>query len=84
MKMAIEIFFYIEERHNMIVYDKLWKQMEEKKISQYRLGKAGLSQSTLTRLKNNEVVTTETLDKICSLLHCRLEDIAEFIEEGSE
>ena len=60
----------------MIVYDKLWKQMEEKKISQYRLGKAGLSQSTLTRLKNNEVVTTETLDKICSLLHCRLEDIA--------
>ncbi len=68
----------------MIVYDKLWKQMEEKKISQYRLGKAGLSQSTLTRLKNNEVVTTETLDKICSLLHCRLEDIAEFIEEGSE
>lgn len=68
----------------MIVYDRLWKQMEEKKISQYRLGKAGLSQSTLTRLKNNEVVTTETLDKICSLLHCRLEDIAEFIEEGSE
>ena len=68
----------------MIVYDRLWKQMEEKKISQYRLGKAGLSQSTLTRLKNNEVVTTETLDKICSLLHCHLEDIAEFIEEGSE
>ena len=68
----------------MIVYDRLWKQMEEKKISQYRLGKAGLSQSTLTRLKNNEVVTTETLDKICSLLHCRLEDIAEFIEEESE
>ncbi|MBP5609577.1 MAG: helix-turn-helix transcriptional regulator [Lachnospiraceae bacterium] len=66
----------------MIVYDRLWKQMEKKKISQYRLGKAGLSQSTLTRLKNNEVVTTETLDKICSLLHCRLEDIAEFIDES--
>ncbi len=68
----------------MIVYDRLWKQMKEKKISQYRLGKAGLSQSTLTRLKNNEVVTTETLDKICSLLHCRLEDIAEFVEEESK
>ena len=58
--------------------------MNEKKISQYRLGKSGLSQSTLTRLKNNEIVTTETLDKICSLLHCRLEDIAEFVEEESK
>ena len=83
MKIAT-VIIYFEEYLTMIVYDRLWKQMEKKKISQYRLGKAGLSQSTLTRLKNNEVVTTETLDKICSLLHCRLEDIAEFIDAGSE
>ena len=81
MKIAT-VIIYFEEYLTMIVYDRLWKQMEKKKISQYRLGKAGLSQSTLTRLKNNEVVTTETLDKICSLLHCRLEDIAEFIDES--
>ena len=81
MKIAT-VIIHFEEYLTMIVYDKLWGLMEEKKISQYRLGKAGLSQSTLTRLKNNEVVTTETLDKICSLLHCRLEDIAEFIDES--
>ena len=65
----------------MIVYDKLWELMDKKNISQYRLINSGISHSTLTRLKRNQVVNTDTIDKLCSILNCRVEDIMEFIEE---
>ena len=29
----------------------------------------------------NENVETKTLDKLCKALHCKLEDIAEYVEE---
>ncbi len=62
----------------MISYDRLWKKLDEKNISQYRLGLIGISHSTITRLKKNQPVSTYTLDKLCSILDCKLEDIAEF------
>ena len=64
----------------MISYDKLWKKLEEKKITQYRLGLIGISHSTITRLKKNQPVSTYTLDKLCSILDCRIEDIIEFVK----
>ncbi len=62
----------------MITYDRLWILLKEKNRSQYRLTRSGLSQSTLMRLKRDQVVTTETIDRLCTLLHCRVEDIMEF------
>ena len=52
----------------MIIYEKLWEKMKEEKVSQYRLHKEGLSNSTLTRLKRNETVSTETIDRLCRIL----------------
>jgi len=66
----------------MIVYDKLWALLKEKNISQYRLNNAGISHSTLTRLKRNQVVNTETIDKLCTILNCGVEDIMEYVEEN--
>lgn len=63
----------------MISYDKLWKKLEEKQISQYRLGKIGISHSTLMRLKKNQYVNLITLDRLCTLLDCPIEDIVEHI-----
>lgn len=65
----------------MIVYDRLWKKMTEKNVSQYRLNKLGISHSTLARLKNNQPINTETLDKLCSILDCNIEDIVEYRAE---
>ena len=62
----------------MIIYDKLWEYLKKSGITQYRLVSEGISHSTLTRLKRNQPVTTETLAKLCSILGCRLEDIAEY------
>ena len=65
----------------MIVYDKLWQRMKEFGISQYRLKAEGISNSTLTRLKHNEAVSTETLNKLCQILHCNVGDIVEYIDD---
>ena len=65
----------------MIVYDRLWKTMSDKGISQYRLVTNGISHSTLARLKNNQTVNTDTLNKLCIILNCNVQDIIEYIEE---
>ena len=66
----------------MIVFDKLWNIMDEKGVSTYFLReKCGIDSKTIRRLKANENIETKTLDKICSALDCRLEDIAEYVKE---
>lgn len=65
----------------MIVYDRLWKKMSEKGVTQYRLVSQGISHSTLTRLKKNQPIKTDTLDKLCSILSCNVEDIIEYKAE---
>ena len=66
----------------MIVFDKLWITMKNKGISTYQLREnCGIDSKTVRRLKVNENMETKTLNKLCIFLNCRLEDIAEFIEE---
>jgi Predicted transcriptional regulator len=65
----------------MITYERLWKTMVEKDVTQYKLTIQGISHSTLSRLKNNQPVNTETLDKLCTILSCKIEDIIEYKPE---
>ncbi len=63
----------------MIIFDRLWKTMKRKGISQYNLYKDyGISRAQVQRLKKNESVTTHTLDMLCKILDCELSDIAEY------
>lgn len=62
----------------MIVYDRLWNTMAKQGITQYRLGTLGIGHATLSRLKNNQPVNTETLNKLCAILNCNIEDVAEY------
>ncbi len=63
----------------LITYDKLWKTMKEKKITQYRLIKYyGFSAGQIGRLKKNMYVSTHTIETLCSILDCRVEDIFEY------
>lgn len=66
----------------MIVFDKLWDVMKEKNVSTYTLReKCGIDSKTVRRLKANENMETKTLNKLCHVLSCKLEDIAEYIED---
>jgi putative transcriptional regulator len=65
----------------MIVFDRLWTTMKEKGVSQYKLIKEyKISTGQLDRLRKNENVNTYTLDQLCRILDCSLDDIAEYRE----
>ncbi len=64
----------------MIIYDKLWETLSKKGITTYVLReKCGIDSKTIRRLRANENMETKTLDKLCAVLECNLEDIAQFI-----
>ena len=66
----------------MIIYDRLWKTMKKKDISQYTLYTTyGISKAQIQRLKKNESVTTNTLNTLCNILDCNIEEICEFIKD---
>ena len=66
----------------MIVFDKLWIIMKQKGFSTYKLREqCGIDSKTVRRLKANENIETKTIDKLCSALNCRVEDILEYIPE---
>lgn len=66
----------------MICYIPLWKTMSEKKVTTYTLRvKHGMSHATVQRLQAGLPVSTYTLDKMCRILDCRLEDIAEYVPD---
>ena len=68
----------------MIRFDKLWVTMKEKNITTYQLREqCGIDSKTIRRLRNNDNMETKTLNKLCAVLDCKLEDIAEYVEEES-
>jgi len=66
----------------MISYEPLYKTMKEKGISTYKLVNTyGISRSLLDRLKHNKPITTVTINDLCHILSCKVEDILIFIPD---
>lgn len=64
----------------MISYQPLWDTMRRKNITTYTLVKKyGFSRGTLDTLKHDRNISTATLDDICELLDCRVEDVLVYI-----
>ena len=71
-----------QEGEVVIIFDKLWNVMKEKGVSTYQLReKCGIDSKTVRRLRANDNMETKTLNKLCSALDCRLEDIAEYVPD---
>ena len=69
----------------MISYEPLYRTLKEKGISTYKLiNEYGISRSLLDRLKHNRPISTVTLNDLCAILHCKVEDILVFTEDISE
>lgn len=63
----------------MILYERLWETMKAKNISQYRLIKYHqFSAGQIGRLKKNAYVSTHTIETLCRILDCKVEDIMEY------
>lgn len=68
----------------MIKFDKLWVTMKKKNITQYDLyTHYNVNRSQLNRLRKNMNVETNTIDKLCNILHCDVGDIMEHIDDDN-
>ena len=69
----------------MIKYDRLWATLKKKNISQNKLMRDyGVDSAQLHRLRKNMVVKTVTIDNLCRILDCRVEDIMEYIPDDAD
>ena len=66
----------------MISYEPLFRTMKDKSITSYRLGKMGFPLSTYHAMKRGENISTHTLNQLCKLLQCRVEDVIEYVGEN--
>ncbi|MBQ3591527.1 MAG: helix-turn-helix domain-containing protein [Clostridia bacterium] len=69
----------------MIVYTKFWETLKKKDISQYKLtSEYKISFSLLDKLRKNAGITTHTLNRLCRILDCRVEDILEYVPDPAD
>lgn len=65
----------------MFSYKPLLKLLVERDMTKTQLREAtGMSMNTLAKISKNEYISMSTLDSICNYLHCRIEDVIEFVE----
>lgn len=68
-----------------VCYDKLFHIMIDRKITNVQLKRmAGISANIITRLKRDEYVSIESIEKICTALKCGVDDILEFTDNIQE
>ena len=66
-----------------ISYNKLWKLLIDKKMTAADLRKqADIAPNTLTRMKKDQTVTMQVLERICNVLDTDFGDVVEYIKEN--
>ena len=66
----------------MISYKPFYETLYKKNITEYHLiFKQGFSANTLHRIKKGEAISTKTLDSLCYVLDCDVQDIIKFEKE---
>jgi len=56
--------------------------MKDRGITSYRLGKLGFPLSNYYAMKRGENISTHTLNHLCRLLQCKVEDVIEYVDEA--
>ena len=63
----------------MINYEPFWSTLQEKEITKYQLiYHWGISSNTLRRMRHNEPISSTTLNELCLILNCDVQDILQF------
>jgi DNA-binding Xre family transcriptional regulator len=69
----------------MLSYKPFFNLISQRGITTYELRlHANISSSTLKLLKNNESVSTYSLEKLCKYLNCRIENLVVYIDSINE
>lgn len=87
---TITVIYQQNEKMNcgdtiLISYENLWHTMKEKGTTQYSLiKKYHVSAGQLSRLRNNSYVSTHTIDMLCNILNCEVQDIITHIKDSPD
>lgn len=69
----------------MITYGPFWKTLKNSKESTYTLINIHhISSSTIDKLRNNKPLNTTTLNDLCRILDCRIEDICQYVPSDND
>jgi len=83
MAIISAIIVTVKGASSLIGYAPLWRTMAEQNVTTYTLRfKHGMSHATVQRLQANMPVSTHTLNKLCVILDCPLQDVAEYIPDS--
>lgn len=75
---SIMVISKVKETLEMIDYSPLWKTMESKGITQYKMIEQGIDRRVLDALRKNKNITLLTVEKLCKVLDCEPSDIVRF------
>lgn len=68
-----------------VSYRKLFHLMIDNGMTNAELmEKGGFSANIITRLKRNNYVSLDSIEKICKALNCGVDDILEFLPDNTE
>ena len=66
----------------VISFEPFYETLKKNNMTTYKLIKDyNISRSLLDRLKHNKPLSTVTIDDLCKILHCSVQDIMVFIDE---
>ena len=83
---TLSIYLLADEwRNDMAVsYKKLFHLLIERNMTNAQLQKeAGFSANIITRLKRNGYISLESIESICRVMNCGVDDILEFVPEDN-
>lgn len=64
----------------MISYKPFWDTLKESKATTYTLiNQYHVSSATLDKLRKNKSLNTTTINDLCRILHCKIENIAKYV-----
>jgi len=68
-----------------VCYDRLFHLLIDRKMTNSQLKEqAGFSANIITRLKRGEYISIESIEKICRVLNCGVDDVLEFTTEEND
>ncbi|MDO5406477.1 MAG: helix-turn-helix transcriptional regulator [Eubacteriales bacterium] len=69
----------------MINYTPFWETLSRSSETTYTLiHRHHISSSTIDKLRKNRPLTTTTLNDLCRILECRIEDVAEYVPSSAD
>ena len=66
----------------MITYEPFWDYLDWHEISTYTLITKHHVSSTINRLRHNQPVSTATIDRLCEILKCPVDDVIMYVENA--